>query len=102
MVAINQREHHKLLAAFTELEAYLGDSVPHGKQLGELKLMFRSYQQLLSRLAGCIEDYEKLHHHLKVNVLAPQLRQERKKFRQQLDKEDGKKVLGMLPAARAV
>lgn len=83
MIAINRKEHHKLLTAFDELEMYLStNETTHGEGLKELKAMFRRYDQLLQQLAGCIESYEQLHHHLRVNVLAPQLRQARKQARE--------------------
>ena len=94
MIAINRKEHHKILAAFDELETYLSpEERLHHDELRELKSMFRRYHQLLDQLAGCIESYEQLHHHLRVNILAPQLRQVRKQAREREREQHGKILL---------
>lgn len=103
MIAINRKEHHKLLTAFDELENYLSrDKIIYGEDLRELKARFRHYNQLLQQLANCIDNYEQLRHHLKVNVLAPQLRQARKQFREQNGEEKLKELTEMRHEVKAV
>lgn len=78
MKAICNRQHQALITAFRQLENLLpnGDTVTaYSEQAQDLSGLYLRYQTLLSELAECIGEYNQLHHHLKVSVLAPALRQ---------------------------
>lgn len=81
MQGISKNKHQALAAALQQL-AELATVVPQSgvsakaiyEGLLALSGTFERYEYLLAELADCIADYERLHHHLKVNVLAPHLR----------------------------
>lgn len=57
------------------MESFLDEgtegAVQNAKALAKL---YQRYQALLADLSVCINEYETLHHHLRVKVLAPALR----------------------------
>lgn len=81
MRAISNRKHEALITALQRLYV-----LKHGfelqqemdEQVRTLCKTYQRYQRLLAELAVCIREYEELHHHLKIHVLAPALRQAKK------------------------
>ncbi|WP_324759095.1 hypothetical protein [Sphingobacterium thalpophilum] len=103
MKAICNRQHRALVIAFRQLENLL----PHGEavatysgQAQDLSALYLRYQTLLSELADCISEYNELHHHLKVNVLAPALRQAKNSAKP--DTKQQRKIQGYVRVARAI
>ena len=89
MKAISKRQHKVIIAALQQLEelqqAGVLSSLSGGELAGgflqhiqSLSERFTHYEALLSQLAECIAEYEALHKEVKVNVVAPALRQARK------------------------
>ncbi len=92
MKAISKRQHQAIIAALQQLEALQQAGVvpadgflPHIHALSE---RFSHYENLLSQLADCITQYEALYKEVRVNVVAPALRQARKQ-------PDGKSIKAM-------
>lgn len=88
MKAISKREHNSLIAALRQLEELQQSSLPaidvpfpadgflqHIQLLNE---RFTHYEFLISQLTDCIAEYEAMHKEIRVNVVAPVLRQVRK------------------------
>ncbi len=80
MKAINKRDHLAVIYALKQMEDLLNQEVEgfirHSDTLSEL---YQHYQALLVELSVCIAEYEVLHHHLKVKVLAPAIRKAKKR-----------------------
>ncbi|WP_343534718.1 hypothetical protein [Pedobacter sp.] len=75
MKAINKQEHHSVLYALKQMESLLGEGTDGTAQNAKaLAKLYQRYQILLADLSVCINEYETLHHHLRVKVLAPALR----------------------------
>ena len=75
MKAINKKAHQSIILALTQMESLLDEGtincVQNTKALAKI---YQRYQALLADLSVCINEYETLHHHLRVKVLAPALR----------------------------
>lgn len=75
MKAINKREHQSVIYALKQMEGLLGEETDNAVQDGKaLSKLYQRYHALLADLSVCINEYETLHHHLRVKVLAPALR----------------------------
>ncbi|GAA4131939.1 hypothetical protein GCM10022216_02530 [Sphingobacterium kyonggiense] len=101
MKAISKRQHQALIAALQQLKELSVSSsnfskVPNFGKVSEeaalsadgflpyiqsLSERFSHYEALLSQLADCIAEYEALHKEVRVNVVAPVLRQVKKETR---------------------
>ncbi len=82
MKAINTKEHLLLLRAMEQAAALakLSDlETPFTKEQKNLLVIFRRYQSLLAQLSVCIAEYDRKSHHIKVNLVGPTLRQNRKR-----------------------
>ncbi|MGJ1410547.1 hypothetical protein ACR78Z_12805 [Sphingobacterium thalpophilum] len=83
MKAISKRQHRTLIAALQQLEELQQSGVlcvadgflPHIQSLSE---RFAHYEALLNELAETISEYEALYKKVRVNVVAPALRQVKK------------------------
>jgi|GEM_PF-1906083 len=83
MQAISKRQHRALIAALQQLEELQQSGVlpvangflPHIRSLSE---HFVHYEALLNELAETISEYEALYKEIRVNVVAPALRQVKK------------------------
>lgn len=82
MKAINTKEHLLLLRAIeqavdmttrSELESLFN------KEQKNLQAVFKRYQSLLAQLSICIAEYDRKSHYIKVSLVGPTLRQNRKK-----------------------
>jgi len=82
MKAINNKEHLLLLRAMeqaadvglrSELESLFN------KEQKDLQAVFKRYQSLLAQLSICIAEYDRKSHYIKVNLVGPTLRQNRKR-----------------------
>ncbi len=82
MKAINNKEHLLLLHAIeqavdmttrSELESLFN------KEQKDLQAVFKRYQSLLAQLSICIAEYDRKSHYIKVNLVGPTLRRNRKK-----------------------
>ncbi|MCT1523856.1 hypothetical protein [Sphingobacterium hotanense] len=82
MKAISKRHHRTLMAALRQLEELQQTGVVPAdgflQYIQSLSERFAHYETLLSQLADCISEYEALHKEVRVNVVAPTLRQARK------------------------
>ncbi|MCT1523849.1 hypothetical protein [Sphingobacterium hotanense] len=82
MKAISKRQHRAIIAALQQLEELQQAGVlPAGGFLQHIQTLserFSHYENLLSELAETITDYEALHKEIRVNMVAPALRQARK------------------------
>ena len=75
MKAINKREHHSVIYALKQMESLLDEGTAGADQNAKaLSKLYQRYHTLLADLSVCINEYETLHHHLRVKVLAPALR----------------------------
>ncbi|MGJ1265361.1 hypothetical protein [Sphingobacterium spiritivorum] len=103
MKAISKRQHRAIIYNLQQLEDLqqvngvlpAGDFFQHVQFLNE---RFSQYEALLSQLADCITEYETLQKEIRVNVVAPALRQARK----QLDSKSTKamQLRGQLASAQ--
>jgi len=75
MKAINKQEHQSVIYALKQMENLLdegaADAIQNARALAKL---YQRYQKLLADLSVCINEYEALHHQLRVKVLGPALR----------------------------
>ncbi|RWU10803.1 hypothetical protein [Pedobacter chitinilyticus] len=75
MKAISKQEHQSVIYALKQMESLLGEeragAVQNAKALSKL---YQRYHTLLADLSICINEYEALHHQLRVKVLGPALR----------------------------
>ena len=82
MKAISKREHTAIISALQQLEALQQAGVlPADGFLSciqQLSERFIQYESLLFKLATCIAEYEAMYKEVRVNVVAPALRQARK------------------------
>ncbi len=75
MKAINKREHQSVIYALKQMESFLDEGTAGAVQNAKaLSKLYQRYHSLLSDLSVCINEYEALHHHLRVKVLGPALR----------------------------
>ncbi|MGM1430190.1 hypothetical protein ACS126_13095 [Sphingobacterium lactis] len=91
MKAISKREHKALIAALQQLEdlsaapkvtVALGNEPAGGflQHIQSLSEQFGQYESLLAQLADCIAEYEAVYKEVRVNVVAPALRQARRQL----------------------
>ncbi|MFC3196256.1 hypothetical protein ACFOET_01390 [Parapedobacter deserti] len=109
MKAISKRQHNALVAALNHLQELQGDgsrsssgAIPtpatEGRQ--RLEAAYARYEILLAQLADCIAEYNALHRSIRVGIVAPALRQARKKTT--ADSPEYRLVLEQLECVRAV
>jgi DNA repair exonuclease SbcCD ATPase subunit len=86
MQSLSERKHKALIAALKQLSDLMyelgNDGGYAGENMKELETLFTRYQELLHELGDCIAAYHDLYKDLKINVLAPQLRQVRNRMDQ--------------------
>ena len=84
MKAISKRQHTAIIATLQQLQELHAQGVlPAGgflQHIQSLSERFSHYEDLLSQLADCITGYEALYKAVRVNVVAPALRQARKQL----------------------
>ncbi|RWU10808.1 hypothetical protein [Pedobacter chitinilyticus] len=74
MKAISKREHQSVIYALKQMESLLDEGTASAVHAKTLSKLYQRYHALLADLSVCINEYETLHHHLRVKVLAPALR----------------------------
>ena len=75
MKAINKQEHQSVIYALKQMESLLGEGRAGAVQnVKALSKLYQRYHTLLADLSACINEYEALHHQLRVKVLGPALR----------------------------
>jgi len=74
MKAISKKEHQTVIYALKQMESLLGEETTVNQNAKTLSKLYQRYHTLLADLSVCINEYETLHHHLRVRVLAPALR----------------------------
>ena len=74
MKAINKREHHSVIYALKQMESLLDEGTAGAIHAKALSKLYQRYHTLLADLSVCINEYEALHHQLRVKVLGPALR----------------------------
>lgn len=83
MKAISKQQHKALITALRQLEGLQQAGLPFPadgflQHIQTLSERFSHYEDLLTQLADCIAEYEAMYKEVRVNVVAPALRQVRK------------------------